>query len=197
MLVSLECCMFCWNKNLVLISLRYLRYNLIEPSVSPNEFLATHLYWPKSAMSTSIIVNFITTLYTFSNTSCTYLLPKRINREMKRVNYKRHNKLGMIRLSDDLKMVVMVIGLASCALKYNARIAFVHAALRFNPFLCKKRTTRKEKSESGQSWFRPKKRRNCVQCLLCLLSLARMTSTCAKRVFLNETWCTMKATIWK
>lgn len=55
----------------------YLRYNLIDPSVSPSEFLATHLNWPKSSMSTSTIVNFITTLYTFSNTSWMYLLPKK------------------------------------------------------------------------------------------------------------------------
>lgn len=54
----------------------YLRYNLMEPSVSPSEFLATHLYAPKSSISTSTIVNFITTLYTFSKTSCTYLLPR-------------------------------------------------------------------------------------------------------------------------
>lgn len=44
----------------------YLRYNLIAPSVSPREFFATHLYVPKSVISTFKIVNFITTLYALS-----------------------------------------------------------------------------------------------------------------------------------
>lgn len=47
----------------------------MAPSVSPREFFATHLYDPKSAMSTSLMVNFITTLYALSKVSGTNLSP--------------------------------------------------------------------------------------------------------------------------
>jgi hypothetical protein len=38
----------------------------MDPSVSPNEFFATHLYVPKSFTSIDRIVSFIITLYAFS-----------------------------------------------------------------------------------------------------------------------------------
>lgn len=47
----------------------YLRYNLIVPSVSPSEFFATHLYEPKSPISTGVMVSVITVLYAWSNES--------------------------------------------------------------------------------------------------------------------------------
>lgn len=59
------------------IVMTYLRYNFMDPSVSPREFFATHLYMPKSLMSTEIIVSFMETLYVLSSSSVLYLDPIR------------------------------------------------------------------------------------------------------------------------
>lgn len=50
----------------------HLLYNFIVPSVSPNEFLATHLYDPISAGPTAFTSNFITTLYALSTNIVSY-----------------------------------------------------------------------------------------------------------------------------
>ena len=54
-----------------------LLYNLIVPSVSPKEFLATHLYDPKSDWLTARMLSFITTLYALSISTGSNFPPKK------------------------------------------------------------------------------------------------------------------------
>lgn len=47
------------------------------PSVSPNEFLETHLYEPKSDGLTEFIVSFMWTLYALSSDMGSYFPPEK------------------------------------------------------------------------------------------------------------------------
>lgn len=50
------------------------------PSVSPNAFLDTHLYDPKSDGPTEFIVNFIWTLYALSTNMGSYFPPAKMRK---------------------------------------------------------------------------------------------------------------------
>lgn len=76
---------------LIVMGIVYLRYNFMDPSVSPREFFATHLYMPKSLMSTEMIVSFMETLYVLSSSSALYFPPIR----WEYAKYHNYNKIYM------------------------------------------------------------------------------------------------------
>jgi hypothetical protein len=66
-----------WNiQNVSAFRFAILLYNLIVPSVSPSEFLATHLYDPKSDWLTDLMLSFMTTLYALSISTGSNFPPK-------------------------------------------------------------------------------------------------------------------------